>query len=320
MISKDVYKAADLLRSGEVVGIPTETVYGLAANIYSEKAIRKVFEIKQRPLDNPLIVHVASIDQMENLTKDVPEKAYKLAGAFWPGPLTLLLPKSIDVPGLVTSGKPNVAIRMPGLGLTRELIANAGVPIAAPSANPFGRISPTTAEHVAQYFPKELAMVLDGGPCRSGIESTIIGFDGDEPVVYRLGSLSLDEIEVKVGKVQLRNQKEVAPDAPGMLSRHYSPKTPTFLCDDIATELEKHSDKKVGIIVLQNKLEHDELIQKVLSSKGDLKEAAKHLYATMHELDQAGLDVILIERMPETGLGISINDRLQRAAQGAMNA
>lgn len=316
MISTDVYKAADLLRSGEVVGIPTETVYGLAANIYSEKAVRKIFEIKQRPLDNPLIVHVASIDQMENLTKDVPEKAYKLAGAFWPGPLTLLLPKSIDVPGLITAGKPNVAIRMPGLGLTRELIATAGVPIAAPSANPFGRISPTTAEHVANYFPEELSMVLDGGPCRSGIESTIIGFDGEEPVVYRLGSLALDEIEAKVGKVQLRNKKEVAPDAPGMLSRHYSPKTPTVLCDDIASEIGNRSEAKIGVIVLQQQIEGENVVQKVLSPEGDLKEAAKQLYATMHELDQAGLEVILIERMPESGLGISINDRLQRAAQG----
>ena len=315
MISTDVYQAADLLKSGEVVGIPTETVYGLAANIYSEKAIRKVFEIKQRPLDNPLIVHVASIDQMEGLTKDVPEKAYKLAGAFWPGPLTLLLPKSIDVPGLVTAGKPNVAIRMPGLGLTRELIANAGVPIAAPSANPFGRISPTNAEHVDKYFP-ELTMVLDGGPCQSGIESTIIGFDGEEPIVYRLGSLSLDEIEAKVGKVQLRNKKEVAPDAPGMLSRHYSPKTPTVLCENIADELENRTEAKIGAIVLQNEIQNQDVVQAVLSPDGDLKEAAQKLYATMHDMDQAGLDVILIERMPETGLGVSINDRLQRAAQG----
>ncbi|MDB2656999.1 L-threonylcarbamoyladenylate synthase [Crocinitomicaceae bacterium] len=316
MISTDVYKAADLLRNGEVVGIPTETVYGLAASIYSEKAVRKIFEIKQRPLDNPLIVHVASIDQMETLTKDVPEKAYKLAWAFWPGPMTLLLPKSIDVPKLITAGKPNVAIRMPGLGLTRELIANSGVPIAAPSANPFGRISPTTAEHVANYFPDAISMVLDGGPCRSGIESTIIGFDGEDPVVYRLGSLALDEIEAKVGKVQLRNQKDVAPDAPGMLSRHYSPKTPTVLCDDIASEIGNRSEEKIGVIVLQHKIESESLTQKVLSPQGDLKEAAKELYATMHELDQAGLDLILIERMPETGLGVSINDRLQRAAQG----
>ncbi|MCR9171599.1 MAG: L-threonylcarbamoyladenylate synthase [bacterium] len=316
MISTDVYKAADLLSKGEVVGIPTETVYGLAASIYSEKAIRKVFEIKQRPLDNPLIVHVASIDQMETLTKDVPEKAYRLAGAFWPGPLTLLLPKSIDVPGLVTAGKPNVAIRMPGLGLTRELIATAGVPIAAPSANPFGRISPTTAEHVARYFSNEIPLVLDGGPCRSGIESTIIGFEGEEPIVYRLGSLSLDEIEAKVGKVQLRNKKEVAPDAPGMLSRHYSPKTPTVLCDDLVTAIANRTEKKIGVIALQNEVAGENLVQKVLSPKGDLKEAAQQLYAAMHELDQSEVDVILIERMPESGLGVSINDRLERAAQG----
>ena len=316
MISTDIHKAADLLKSGEVVGIPTETVYGLAANIYSEKAVRKVFEIKQRPLDNPLIVHVASIDQMEALTKEVPDKAYRLAGAFWPGPLTLLLPKSINVPGLVTAGKPKVAIRMPGLGLTRELIATAGVPIAAPSANPFGRISPTKAEHVAAYFPESLSMVLDGGPCRAGIESTIIGFEGEEPIVYRLGPLSLEEIEAKVGKVQLRNKKEAAPDAPGMLSRHYSPKTPTVLCEDIVATLNARSEQRIGVIVLQNKVPLKGGVQKVLSPEGDLHEAARNLYATMHEMDTSEVDVILIERMPETGLGVSINDRLERAAQG----
>jgi len=316
MISKDVYKAADLLKSGEVVGIPTETVYGLAANIYSEKAVRKVFEIKQRPLDNPLIVHVASIDQMETLVKEVPEKAYKLAGAFWPGPLTLLLPKSIDVPKLVTAGKSNVAIRMPGLGLTRELIATAGVPIAAPSANPFGRISPTTAQHVDEYFSDALPMVLDGGPCRSGIESTIIGFEGEEAIVYRLGSIALEDIEAKIGKVQLRNKKDARPDAPGMLSRHYSPKTPTVLCTDISAELEKRTEEKIGVIVLQNKISGSEAVQKVLSPEGNLQEAASKLYASMHALDQLNLDLILIERMPEKGLGISINDRLERAAQG----
>lgn len=316
MISTDIQKAADLLRSGEVVGIPTETVYGLAASIYSEKAVRKIFAIKQRPLDNPLIVHVASIDQMEALTKNVPDKAYKLAGAFWPGPLTLLLPKSVDVPGLVTAGKPDVAIRMPGLGITRELIATAGVPIAAPSANPFGRISPTLAQHVAAYFPETLSFVLDGGACRSGIESTIIGFEGEETIVYRLGPLSLEEIEARVGKVHLRNKKEAAPDAPGMLSKHYSPKTPTVLCSDLTKSLSERSEERIGIIVLQDEIAQESGIQKVLSPSGDLHEAARNLYATMHELDKAELDVILIERMPEKGLGVSINDRLERAAQG----
>ena len=316
MISTDINKAADLLRSGEVVGIPTETVYGLAANIYSEKAIRKIYEIKQRPLDNPLIVHVASIDQMEALVKEIPEKAYKLAGAFWPGPMTLLLSRGLEVPKLVTAGKPIVGIRMPGLGITRELIATAGVPIAAPSANPFGRISPTSAEHVAAYFPEAIPMVLDGGPCRTGIESTIIGFDGDEPIVYRLGSLALEEIEAKVGKVQLRNRMEVAPDAPGMSSRHYSPKTPTVLCSDVASALSERSENRIGVIVLQNEVTLESGVQKVLSATGDLQEAARNLYATMHDLDGANLEVILIERMPEKGLGVSINDRLERAAQG----
>lgn len=315
MISKDINKAAALIRSNEVVGIPTETVYGLAANIFSEEAVRKIFEIKQRPLDNPLIVHIASIEQLEDLAVEIPQSALSLARRFWPGPLTLLLPKKPSVPDLITAGKPTVAVRIPDHPLTRELISKVEVPIAAPSANPFGRISPTTAEHVAEYFPETLQCVLDGGPCKSGIESTIVGFDGEQAVVFRLGALALEDIESVVGIVKLRNKKDVRPDAPGMLSRHYSPKTPTVLCDDLAAEIKNHSKKRIGIIVLKNRIPVVDGIQFVLSSTGDLKEAAANLYQSMHALDRSDVEVILIERMPHEGLGISINDRLERAAQ-----
>lgn len=317
MISTDIEKAAALLRSGEVVGIPTETVYGLGASIFLESAVRKIFEIKNRPLDNPLIVHIASNRQLEDLAVEIPEAAWSLAETFWPGPLTLLLPKKDTVPDLITAGKPTVAIRMPGHRMTRELIEKAGVPIAAPSANPFGRISPTTAQRVADYFPKTLSFILDGGPCDSGIESTIIGFHEGRPVVYRLGALALEEIEKVVGEVDIRNKKEVQPDAPGMLSRHYSPRTPTVLCPDIQRALSERKEKRIGVIAFNHVIEAQEgVLQMVLSPTGNMEEAATHLYEYMHTMDLSAVDVILIERMPEIGLGRSINDRLERAAQG----
>jgi len=316
MISKDVKKAAALINANEVVGVPTETVYGLAANIFSESAVRKIFEVKQRPLDNPLIVHIAEKKQLEDLVSDIPEAALKLAERFWPGPLTLLLPKKPAVPDLITANKPTVAIRMPDHAMTRELITAAGVPIAAPSANPFGRISPTTAQHVADYFPEKLKLVLDGGACTSGIESTIIGFDDGLPVIYRLGALAINDIEEVVGKLKLKNKKEIAPDAPGMLSRHYSPNTPTILSDDVMATLASRNENKIGVITFQERIPLENVTQLILSPTGSLQEAAMNLYQYMHQLDKSALDLIVIERMPDEGLGISINDRLERAALG----
>ena len=317
MISTDIDKAASLIRSGEVVGIPTETVYGLGASIFLESAVRKIFEIKNRPLDNPLIVHIASNKQLEDLAVEIPEAAWSLAEKFWPGPLTLLLPKKDTVPDLITAGKPTVAIRIPNHRMTRELIERAGVPIAAPSANPFGRISPTTAQRVADYFPKTLSFILDGGPCDSGIESTIIGFHEGRPVVYRLGALALEKIEKVVGEVVIRNKKDAKPDAPGMLSRHYSPTTPTVLCADIQWAISQRKEKRIGVIRFNHSIDSQEgVVQMVLSPMGNMEEAATNLYEYMHTMDLSAVDVILIERMPDTGLGRSINDRLERAAQG----
>jgi L-threonylcarbamoyladenylate synthase len=314
MIDTNIKKAAQLLKEGEVVGVPTETVYGLAASIYQEEAIRSIFRIKKRPLDNPLIVHIADFDQLEELVLSVPPKAKVLMEKFWPGPLTLLLPKSSRVPDLVTASKPTVAIRMPSSTITRELISQVGEPIAAPSANPFSRISPTTAAHVEMYFSGELKMVLDGGPCSSGIESTIVGFDQEDPIIYRLGALSLEDIENVVGPVSIRNKKEEQPDAPGMMFRHYSPNTPTLLCSDIREELERINQNRIGVITLGPESFDQKVVHIVLSESSNLEEAASRLYESMHLLDQSELDMILIQRMPEEGLGISMNDRLLRAS------
>ena len=207
IVSSDIQKAIQLLSQDDLVAIPTETVYGLGGNIFSERAIRKIFELKKRPLFNPLIVHLSGAEELERYVEHVPENARLLAEHFWPGSLTFVLKKRAIVPDLVTAGKDTVAVRVPKHATTLQLLKEAGFPLAAPSANPFGSISPTRAEHVANYFDGALAMVLDGGACQHGIESTIVGFEGEEPVIYRLGSISMEEIQEVVGAVALKNKK-----------------------------------------------------------------------------------------------------------------
>lgn len=315
-ISADTIKAKEILEREELVAIPTETVYGLAGNIYSEKAIKKIFETKKRPLFNPLIVHIDSINKLDEIATEIPEKAKKLASAFWPGPLTLVLKKKESIPDLITAGKDTVAVRVPDHLLTLKLLQSLDFPLAAPSANPFGSISPTTAQHVADYFPEDLDMVLDGGSCRNGIESTIIGFENNEAVLYRLGSLSVEDIQSVIGTIVVKNKNESAPEAPGMLSRHYAPMTKTILVTDINDEIQKHPKAKIGVLLFQNSISnHSNICQEVLSFSGDLKEATANLYAAMHRLDKQNLDLIIAEKFPENDLGNSINDRLERATK-----
>ncbi|MDB4047991.1 L-threonylcarbamoyladenylate synthase [Polaribacter sp.] len=313
IISKDIQKAVQLLTEDQLVAIPTETVYGLAGNIFSEKAIKSIFSTKKRPFFNPLIVHIPSIASLSDIVTHVPEKAKLLAAAFWPGSLTLVLKKSKTIPDIITAGKDTVAVRVPNHPITLELLKKLPFPIAAPSANPFGSISPTKPAHVENYFKNSIKMVLDGGSCVNGIESTIIGFENEEPVIYRLGALPLEEIEAVVGAISIKNKKEEKPDAPGMLARHYAPKTSTFLVDDVAAEVEKNTEKKMGVLVFKSSLNNENITEIILSKNGSLQEAAANLYAAMHELDTKNLDIIIAERFSEFGLGKSINDRLQRA-------
>lgn len=314
IISKDISKAIALLKADKLVAIPTETVYGLAGNIFSEKAIKLIFATKKRPFFNPLIVHIPSVDSLETIVSQVPEKAKLLAYAFWPGSMTLVLKKQPNIPDLITAGKDTVAVRIPNHPLTLELLKQLPFPLAAPSANPFGSISPTKPEHVERYFKYDIDMVLDGGACKNGIESTIIGFENNEPIIYRLGALALEDIEAVVGKIAIKNKKENSPDAPGMLDKHYAPSTRTFLTENISEEIEKHRGKRIGLIVFKSDLKDNSIkIQIILSEKGDMAEAASKLYDTMHYLDHQNLDVIIAEKFPDFGLGKSINDRLQRA-------
>ena len=313
IISNDIEKAIAILKNNELVAIPTETVYGLAGNIYSEEAIKLIFETKKRPFFNPLIVHIASVNALDNIVKEIPEKAIQLAEAFWPGSMTLVLPKKETVPDVITAGKDTVAVRVPNHPVTSELLSKLDFPLAAPSANPFNRISPTKANHVETYFKNEIKMVLDGGSCKNGIESTIIGFENGEPIIYRLGALAIEDIENVVGKVSLKNKKEQNPEAPGMLAKHYAPKTKTILVDDVKAELKNHPNKKVGVLFFSESIIDSPVDEIILSSNRNYKEAASNLYGAMHQLDQMDLDVIIAERFPNVDLGKSINDRLQRA-------
>lgn len=313
IISKDIQKAVQLLTEEQLVAIPTETVYGLAGNIFSEKAIKSIFSTKQRPFFNPLIVHISSVKSLNGLVTHVPDKAKLLAAAFWPGSMTLVLKKSNTIPDIITAGKDTVAVRVPNHPVTLELLKKLPFPLAAPSANPFGSISPTKPAHVENYFRNSIKMVLDGGSCTNGIESTIIGFENEEPVIYRLGALPLEEIEAVVGRISIKNKKEEKPEAPGMLARHYAPKTSTFLVDDVAAEIKKNTGKKMGVLVFKSSLNNENITEIILSKNGSLQEAASRLYSAMHDLDSKNLDLIIAERFSEFGLGKSINDRLQRA-------
>ena len=316
LITKDLHKAAGALKENNIVAIPTETVYGLAANAFESEAIEKIFSLKKRPFYNPLIVHIKAAEYLNHIAKDIPEIAFRLATEFWPGPLTLVLNKKSIVPAIITAGKDTVAVRMPNHPITLELLNSLDFPLAAPSANPFGSISPTTAAHVRRYFGENLEVVLDGGECIKGIESTIVGFEGEQVVMYRLGSISTEDIERVAGKLKFHTIDDSAPAAPGMLSRHYAPSTETFLTQDVKEMVLSHPNKKIGLLIFQESpISQHVAHTEVLSQKGDLNDAARNLYAAMHRLDHLNLDVIIAEKLPEEGLGKSINDRLKRAVK-----
>ena len=314
MITTNINKAKKALVNEEIVSIPTETVYGLAGNAYSENALKKIFILKNRPFYNPLIVHIKSIEFIHNVATDVPEMALKLAHNFWPGPLTLVLKKQKHIPDIVTGGKDTVAIRMPNHPITLALLEMLEFPLAAPSANPFGAISPTSAEHVNNYFTDKLEIIIDGGECAKGLESTIIGFENNQPVLYRHGAVSVEAIEECIGKVFVKTNDDEKPQAPGMLSRHYAPITDTYLTNNVNELLKSFEGRKIGLLLFNKKtMNKKNIIQEVLSTNGNLNEAGKNLYAALHRLDKLKLDVIIAEKFPNEGLGKTINDRLERA-------
>lgn len=303
----------DLLES-KVIGLPTETVYGLAANAFDEEAIQEIYRIKGRPSTNPLIVHIGNFTQLKTVAKEIPEKLFLLAEQFWPGPLTLLLPKRGEISASVTAGFPNVGVRMPNHPKALELLNQIPFPLVAPSANISNRISPTTAQHVEKYFAD--IHTLEGGECISGLESTILGIEGGEIAVYRWGAIGREEIEKLVGKVLNRTQATHSTPAPGMSKKHYAPKCPLVVSQEPGLLLSLSMRQRVGVIWFKEvKWEFPQVIcNEVLSNSGDLKEAGKNLYQTLHRMEELSLDLIIAERMPEEGLGLSINDRLDRAS------
>jgi len=315
-IGKDIIHAKSLLEAGKLVGIPTETVYGLAGNALNPDAVASIFETKKRPSFDPLIIHSDSMEKIKRWVLKIPEKLKILADEFWPGPLTLLLPRESIVPDLVTSGLDRVAVRIPSHPLTLELLKSLEFPLAAPSANPFGYISPTRPEHVQKQLGDQIPYILDGGACKVGLESTIVGIEDDQIFIYRLGGLDVREIEALVGLVQIKTYSSSNPAAPGLLESHYAPSKPFILGDlDQLIQEHKHDKKRMGILSLQRIFSNMPIeSQMMLSEKGDLKEAAQNLFAAMRALDELDLDLILAERMPDQGLGKAINDRLNRAA------
>lgn len=317
-VDNEISRAAAILRAGGVIAFPTETVYGLGANVFDARAVARVFEIKGRPRFDPLIAHVSDRRQAQSLVGSFPKMARKLARRFWPGPLTLVLPKSDRVPDIVTAGLPTVAIRMPDHPTALALIREAGVPLAAPSANPFGHISPTMAEHVRRQLGKQVDLVLDGGRCPVGIESTIISLVGGKPALLRAGGVAVEDIETVVGPVLRPTSDPDYPTAPGQLPQHYAPRTPLAL---YANGYHPVNGERTGLLsFLERSATHEFAAVEVLSPCGDLREAAANLFAALHRLDALGLDLIVADTVPNEGLGAAINDRLSKASAGTRYA
>ena len=312
-IGNDLVKARAFLERGDLVAIPTETVYGLAANGLDAHAILKIYSVKNRPQFNPLILHVANVDQAGRLVKSIPELCKTLMNAFSPGPITFLLPKADIVPDVVTAGSSLVAIRIPDHELIRELLAQLDFPLAAPSANPSGYVSPVSPEHVLVGLDGKIPYILDGGICSVGLESTIVGFDEGVIVLHRLGAITPEDIESATGAKVIISLSHSSPIAPGQLKSHYATSTPLFI-GDIVHLASIHAGKRLGILSFKTMYHVACEKQIILSGKADLEEAAAGLFSAMRELDASGVDVIITERFPEHGIGSAINDRLSRAA------
>mgnify|MGYP000123796944 CR=1 FL=1 len=314
-----ISEAARLLRAGRLVAFPTETVYGLGADAFNALAVARIFEVKNRPTFDPIIVHIADTAQLTELVREVPDTGRRLIEKFWPGPLTLVLPKTEKVPDIVTAGLPTVAVRMPAHPVALALIRAADCPVAAPSANPFGYLSPTTAEHVVAQLDDKVDLILDGGACPVGVESTVLDLTAGVPTVLRPGGLAVEDIEQVIGPVRVATAPSDRPKSPGQLPRHYSPRTPLVIFAD--GRYPDPAGRRAGLLLLARPSQRPAGFAAVewLSEAGDLREAAANLFAALHRLDRAGLDIIYAQAVPEVGLGRAIMDRLRKAAAGPVD-
>ena len=320
---KNIAAAAELLRTGGTVAFPTETVYGLGADISVPSAISKIFEIKQRPTDHPLIVHFADTTQLQHWAKEIPESAWKLAECFWPGPLTLILQRSNHIPTTVTGGQDTVGLRIPNHPIALDLLKALGThkAIAAPSANRFGRISPTTATHVYEELGSTVGMILDGGACKVGLESTIVSFNNDTPSIVRLGGISPDALEnVLNGQIILANKNNLTERAPGTHDSHYAPTTPLEACtsEHIAQHSLELAAQGLRIVVItwsncmKDTPSSENISRFCMSPESQIY--GSQLYATLHQFDREKFDRLLIETPPSSPNWLAINDRLKRAS------
>jgi L-threonylcarbamoyladenylate synthase len=315
MITSNISNAVDALNNGALVAIPTETVYGLAGSAFCEHAIQKIFELKNRPFCNPLILHTHSIHEVLKFVQHIPPNAMKLAEAFWPGPLTLLLPKKSIIPQIVTAGSHLVAVRIPNHPVALALLKQLDFPLVAPSANPYTRISPTNAKMVDDYFGEDLPVILDGDICSKGIESTIVGFHDDTPVIYRQGAISVDAIEFIAGKSKVQATIKEKVTTPGMSPMHYAPKTKFCIVESVVNFIQENPALKIGALTLGKiDINQPNTTNINLSLTADLEEASTNLYKSMYDLDALELDCIIIELFPEIGIGKSLNDRILRAS------
>ncbi len=306
-----IKKAAKIIQDGGLVAFPTETVYGLGANALNPDAVIKIFEAKQRPSFDPLIVHICDIKDIDRLCLNVDERVYKLAKRFWPGPLTIILPKKDIVPDIVTSGLSTVAIRMPAHDVALQLIDKAGCPIAAPSANKFGKLSPTKAEHVMKQL-SDVDLIIDGGKTTVGIESTVISLSPAGFKILRPGVITEEEIEFIIPRDNSIKINDGSLVSPGLLKSHYSPIKPLsiFKDDDYYPD-----SKKIGYLAFQkSNLTLNYSTVEILSEKGDLKEAAVNLFGALHRLEDSDVDMIVADPVPEVGVGVAIMDRLRKAS------
>jgi len=342
VIGKDLQRASEILRNNDLVAIPTETVYGLAGNGLSEEAVLKIFSAKNRPFFDPLILHIGDVNMLEQLVESIPEACQKLIDEFWPGPLTVILPKKSIVPDVITSGSEFVAVRMPKHPQTLELLKSLPFPLAAPSANPFKYVSPTTAQHVFDQLSGKIPYILDGGSCPVGIESTIVSFFGDDIKIQRLGGIPVEEIQRIIPDVKLATKPEEHPVAPGQLKHHYAPGCRIFPIEELRSNRVNFNNENIGLVLFDNSngpeisyqlkqmgyndhqinwyhlssnpITHENTNKPLTSDLDEqLVQATKNLFSTLRKLDQDGLKIAFFEWAPAEGLGLAINDRLKKA-------
>ena len=325
------HDAANALREGKLVAFPTETVYGLGANALNTEAVEKIYEAKGRPSDNPLIVHIADVSKLNELVAEIPEAAELLIKAFWPGPLTMVFKKSNLVPDIITAGLDTVAVRMPDSSVAQKLIREAGVPVAAPSANLSGRPSPTTHRHVVEDLYGRIEYIIDGGPCQVGVESTVLDVTTDIPIILRPGGITLEMLEKVLGKVNtdsvLEIKGDMKPRSPGMKYRHYSPKAEMILISGQSDQVVKKinalikesSERGLRVGVLASLENADKYNAEVVVNAGSVNHTDKiaaGLYDSLRTFDEKKVDIIYSEVFEEKGIGRAIMNRLKKASSG----